>query len=61
MNAFIFVAIVCMGKDCNFLVSNKAVTETHCNQMKQHFLILPFKPETTLAAAQCLPFQEERI
>jgi hypothetical protein len=61
MNAFIFVAIVCMGKDCNFLVSNKAITETYCNQMKQQFLTLPFKPETTLAAAQCLPFQEERI
>jgi hypothetical protein len=61
MNAFIFVAIVCMGKDCNFLVSSRAITETHCNQMKQQFLVLPFKPETTLAAAQCLPFEEEKV
>jgi hypothetical protein len=61
MNAFIFVAIVCMGKDCNFLVSSKAITEKYCNQMKQQFLALPFKPETTLAAAQCLPFEEEKV
>jgi hypothetical protein len=61
MNAFIFVAIVCIGKDCNFLVSSKPVTEAICSQMKQQFLALPFKPETTLAATQCLPFEEEKV
>jgi len=61
MNAFIFVAIVCIGKECSFLASSKAITEVHCNQMKQQFLTLPFKPEITLAATQCLPFDDEKI
>jgi len=61
MNAFIFVAIICMGKQCDFVTSNIAITESHCNQMKQQFLALPFKPEITLAATQCLPFNDEKV
>jgi hypothetical protein len=58
MNTVIFVSIVCIGSSCNFFTSNKPVTETHCQQMKQQFLALPFKPEITLAAAQCMEFNE---
>ena len=61
MNAFIFVAIVCIGKQRDFITSNIVITEPHCNQMKQQFLALPFKPEITLAATQCLPFNDEKI
>jgi hypothetical protein len=58
MNMVIFVSIVCIGTTCNFFTSNQSVTETHCQQMKQQFLALPFKPEITLAAAQCMEFKE---
>ena len=58
MNMMIFVSIVCVGSSCSFFTSNKPVTETHCQQMKQQFLALPFKPEITLAAAQCMEFNE---
>ena len=58
MNMVIFVSIVCVGSSCNFITSNKPVTESHCQQMKQQCLALPFKPEITLAAAQCMEFNE---
>jgi hypothetical protein len=57
MNAFIFVSVICIGQQCNFFTSSKPVTEKHCVQMKQQFLGLPFKPEITLAAAQCMDFE----
>ena len=58
MNSVIFVSIVCIGTSCNFFTINKPVTETHCQDMKKQFLALPFKPEITLAAAQCMEFKE---
>jgi hypothetical protein len=58
MNAMIFVSIVCIGTSCNFFSSNQPVTEKHCQQIKAQFLALPFKPEVTLAAAQCMEFNE---
>jgi len=58
MNAFIFVSIICIGQSCSFFTSSKPVTEKHCMQMKQQFLALPFKPEITLAATQCMEFNE---
>ena len=58
MNMVIFVSVVCVGSSCNFFTSKQPVTETHCQQMKQQFLDLPFKPEITLAAAQCMEFNE---
>ena len=62
MNWFIFVSIVCMGNNnCDFITSNKAITQSHCQQIKQQFLALRFKPEVTIAAAQCLPFDDERV
>lgn len=60
MNAFIFVSIICIGQQCNFFTSNKPVTETHCQDIKKQFLSLPFKPEVTLAASQCMEFESER-
>ena len=54
MNAFMFVAVFCMGKQCDFLVSDYPVSEEKCTQLKQQFLGLPFKPEVTLAATQCI-------
>jgi len=55
---FIFVAIMCIGTKCDFMASDIAVTETHCIKMKEQFLTLPFKPEITLAAAQCMKFNQ---
>lgn len=59
MNAFIFVAVVCMSNQCDFMTSNQAVTQAHCEKMKQQFHELPFKPEVTIAASQCMPFTEK--
>jgi hypothetical protein len=58
MNAFIFVSIICIGQQCEFFTSTKPVTETKCQAIKKEFLGLPYKPEVTLAAAQCMTFNE---
>jgi hypothetical protein len=58
MNAFIFVSIVCIGTQCEFFASTKPITEIRCQAIKKDFLALPFKPEITLAAAQCMTFNE---
>jgi len=47
-----------MGTKCDFMASDIAVPETHCIKMKEQFLTLPFKPEITLAAAQCMRFNQ---
>jgi len=53
MNEFIFVAIMCIGVKCDFLTSSQPITEKECLTTKQQFESLPFKPEVTVAAAQC--------
>ena len=58
MNTFIFVAIICVNQQCEFFASTRPVTETRCLQLKQQFLGMPFKPEITLAASQCMIFNE---
>jgi hypothetical protein len=58
MNAFIFVSIVCIGQQCEFFASTKPITETKCEAIKKDFLALPYKPEITLVAAQCMTFNE---
>lgn len=58
MNSMIFVSIVCIGNSCSFFSSSQPITEIHCQQIKTQFLALPFKPEITLAAAQCMKFNE---
>ncbi len=55
---FIFVAIMCIGTKCDFMASDIAIPETQCVKMKDQFLTLPFKPEVTLAAAQCMRFNQ---
>lgn len=61
MNMFIFVAVMCMNSKCDFITSQKAVTQTHCEQIKKQFMSLPFKPEVTLAAAQCMEFDDNKV
>jgi hypothetical protein len=39
--------------------SSKPVDEVKCKEMKTQFLALPFRKETTLAAAQCMEFESE--
>ena len=58
MNAVIFVSVVCIGISCDFFSSSQPITETQCQEIKKQFLALPFKPEVTLAAAQCMKFNE---
>jgi hypothetical protein len=58
MNSVIFVSIVCIGTSCNFFTSNKPITQKHCQEIKAQFLALPFKPDVTLAASQCMEFNE---
>jgi hypothetical protein len=54
MIEFIFVSVMCIGQSCDFMVSNKPLSYEKCQGVKQEFLKLPFKPEVTLAAAQCM-------
>lgn len=56
MIEYIFVSVMCIGQMCDFMVSNKPITKEHCQQIKKDFLRMPFKPEVTLAAAQCMRF-----
>lgn len=58
MNAFIFVSIICIGQQCEFFTSNRPITQIRCEQLKKQLLSFPYKPEVTLAAAQCMPFNE---
>lgn len=56
MNEFIFVSIICLSQQCEFFTSTKPITEARCQSIKTEFLSLAFKPEITLSAAQCMPF-----
>jgi hypothetical protein len=58
MNAFIFISVICIGQQCEFFASTKPITESKCAAIKQDFSALPFKPEITLVASQCMPFNE---
>lgn len=61
MNSFIFVAVVCINTKCDFITSTRPVTQEHCQVMKKQFFDLPFKPEVTLAASQCMVFEDKEI
>lgn len=62
MIEFMFVSVMCIGQSCDFMISNKPITREKCVEVKKQFLALPFKPEVTLAAAQCMSFNTgERI
>jgi hypothetical protein len=54
MIEFIFVSVMCIGKSCDFMVSSQPINQDQCQVLKKNFLTLPFKPEVTLAAAQCM-------
>jgi hypothetical protein len=54
MIEFIFVSVMCIGQNCDFMVSNQPISYEKCQSIKKEFLSLPFKPEVTLAAAQCM-------
>ena len=56
-----FVAVMCVGQSCDFMISNNPVSENKCNAMKKQFLDLPFKPEVTMAAAQCIRVERNTI
>ena len=45
MNAFIFVAVICAGQQCEFAVSNSPLNLTACQDI-------------TLAATQCVKIKE---
>ena len=51
---FAFVAVTCINMDCTFMVSHEPLAKAQCNLFKKQFYELPFKPEVTLAAAQCV-------
>ena len=57
--AFIFVSVVCMGANCDFMSSKRAMPQAQCEKIRQQFHALPFKPEVTLAASQCMVFNKE--
>jgi len=58
MNAFIFVAVICAGQQCEFAVSNSPLNLTACQELKQEFLSVKFAPDITLAATQCIKIKE---
>ena len=57
---FMFVAVVCMNQQCAFTMSQHPIPEAKCNELKKQFLSLPFKPDVTLAATQCLDFDDSK-
>lgn len=62
MIEYIFVAVMCMSNQCDFVTSKHPITKAHCEKIKQDFLRLPFKNEVTTAAAQCMEFNNgERV
>ena len=58
---YMFVAILCIGQQCDFVISKEPVTLEKCESLKTDFLALPFKPEITFAATQCVKVQDERL
>jgi len=54
MIEFVFVSVMCIGQSCDFMVSTHPISYHKCQAIKKEFLTLPFKPEVTLAAAQCM-------
>lgn len=59
MMAFIFVSVVCMGMNCEFMSSKHSMPQEQCQKIRKQFEALPFKPEVTLAASQCMVFNKE--
>jgi hypothetical protein len=59
MMVFIFVSVVCIGTTCDFMSSKHAMPQAQCEKIRQQFQALPFKPEVTLAASQCMVFNKE--
>jgi hypothetical protein len=59
MMSFIFVSVVCIGMNCDFMSSKHAMPQADCQKIRQQFSALPFKPEVTLAASQCMVFNKE--
>jgi hypothetical protein len=59
MMAFIFVSVVCIGSTCDFMSSKHSMPQAECQKIRQQFSALPFKPEVTLAASQCMVFNKE--
>jgi hypothetical protein len=59
MMSFIFVSVVCIGMNCDFISSKHAMPQEQCQKIRQQFSALPFKPEVTLAASQCMEFKKE--
>lgn len=54
MIEWMFISVMCIGQSCEFMISNQPITIEKCKEIKAQFLSLPFKPEVTLAAAQCM-------
>jgi hypothetical protein len=57
MMSFIFVSVVCIGMNCDFMTSTQAMPQEQCQKMRKQFEALPFKPEVTLATSQCMEFK----
>jgi hypothetical protein len=51
---WMFVSVVCISNRCDFTVSDYPLPEAQCLEIKQQFAMLPFRPEVTLAASQCI-------
>ena len=50
----IFVSVMCIGQNCDFMISYHPLSNEKCQEVKKQFFALPFKPNVTLAAAQCM-------
>jgi|APGre2960657373_1045057.scaffolds.fasta_scaffold868071_1 hypothetical protein len=61
MNSVIFVSVMCIAQQCAFVTSMDVVSEKKCQELKREFLTSKFKPEVTLAAAQCMEFAGEKV
>lgn len=58
MMSFIFVSVVCIVNTCEFMTSKIDMPNEQCQKIRKQFEALPFKPEVTLAASQCMEFKK---
>lgn len=54
MIEWMFISVMCIGQSCDFMISHQPIAREKCLAIKREFMALPFKPEVTLAAAQCM-------
>lgn len=61
MNTWLFISLICMGQQCDFVNSTTLMPQAKCQLTKKQFFDLPFKPEVTFKAAQCIEIDDGKL